>query len=221
MPSSSTRIAGLLADLAKALTTLGTRWYLFGAQAAIIHGVARLTADVDVTVDLTNIPTAKVVEELQRRGFDPQFADSAFIETTRVIPLIHERSRMPVDLVLAGPGLEDLFFERAQRVRIGRTFIRVAAPEDLIAMKILSGRLKDLDDVEALLVARKGDIELATIRNTLRLAQKLLDQSDLVPTFERIVRLVPVKPRSAARRNAGNTGRTRTKPKRKGARDSN
>ena len=42
-------VADLLADLAGALDPLPVRWYLFGAQAAIFHGAARMTADVDVT----------------------------------------------------------------------------------------------------------------------------------------------------------------------------
>ena len=46
-------VADLLADLSHALEGLGVRWYLFGAQAAIVHGAARLTADVDVTVQRT------------------------------------------------------------------------------------------------------------------------------------------------------------------------
>ena len=42
-------VADLLADLSAALEALNIPWYLFGAQAAIVYGVARLTADVDVT----------------------------------------------------------------------------------------------------------------------------------------------------------------------------
>jgi hypothetical protein len=44
MPSP---VVELLAGLDTALQSLGIRWYLFGAQAAIVHGAARLTADVD------------------------------------------------------------------------------------------------------------------------------------------------------------------------------
>ena len=51
---SSPPLAELLTDLGRALARLGVRWYLFGAQAAILYGVARLTADVDVTVDLAS-----------------------------------------------------------------------------------------------------------------------------------------------------------------------
>lgn len=55
MPSSTTRVTALLADLGKALAALRLRWYLFGAQAVIVHGAGRLTADVDVTLDLGRI----------------------------------------------------------------------------------------------------------------------------------------------------------------------
>lgn len=37
--------ADLLADLAGALDAIGVRWYVFGAQAALIWGRPRLTTD--------------------------------------------------------------------------------------------------------------------------------------------------------------------------------
>jgi hypothetical protein len=40
-----------LRSLRASFDALGLRWYVFGAQAAILHGVARATADIDVTVD--------------------------------------------------------------------------------------------------------------------------------------------------------------------------
>lgn len=114
MPSSPSPLAELLADLQRALGALGVRWYLFGAQAAILHGVARLTADVDVTVDLGSRSSHDLVTALAAAGFELRVADAeGFVESTRVLPLVHEPSRMPVDVVLAGPGLEELFFVRA------------------------------------------------------------------------------------------------------------
>ncbi|HUP47620.1 MAG TPA: hypothetical protein VNA04_02405 [Thermoanaerobaculia bacterium] len=44
----------LLTALAGVLTRWG-RWYLFGAQAVIAHGVPRLSADVDVTLEMSRI----------------------------------------------------------------------------------------------------------------------------------------------------------------------
>ena len=200
MPSSSTRVSALLADLASALGEVGARWYLFGAQASIVHGASRLTADVDVTVDLTGVSRRKLLAALKRRGFVLEFEDPDFVDVTRVIPLVHRPTHMPVDLVLSGPGLEDLFFERAVRVKIGRRWIVVASPEDVISMKILSGRAKDLDDVEALLVARRDDLDHGVIRETLTIAETMLDQSDLLPMLDRLLGRVRPKKKTTARK---------------------
>jgi len=53
VPSAPPPIAELLARLQGAFARLGVRWFLFGAQGAILHGVARLSADIVVTVDLS------------------------------------------------------------------------------------------------------------------------------------------------------------------------
>jgi hypothetical protein len=45
-------LAELLRAAAAAFDRLGAGWFVFGAQAAILHGAARLTADVDITVAL-------------------------------------------------------------------------------------------------------------------------------------------------------------------------
>lgn len=76
----------------------GLSWYLFGAQAAIMWGSPRLSADADVTVDLEPERVDPFIEAMRRHGFELVFSDSDFIARTRVIPFIHHRTRMPVDI---------------------------------------------------------------------------------------------------------------------------
>jgi hypothetical protein len=64
VPSAPPPIADLLARLERTFATLGVRWFLCGAQAAILHDVARLSADVDVTVDLGRRSSAELVGAL-------------------------------------------------------------------------------------------------------------------------------------------------------------
>jgi hypothetical protein len=187
VPSETSPVAEALRDLADTLTALGLRWYLFGAQAAILYGVTRLTADVDVTVDLGTRPTNELVTALCRRGFRLRVADvGGFVESTRVVPIQHERTRIPLDIVLAGPGLEELFFARASTQHVADVAVPVACPEDLVAMKILAGRPHDLEDVAAMI--RRGHIDLGIVRETLALLERLLDRADLVPELERLSR---------------------------------
>jgi len=185
--SSPQPVADLLADLARGLGALGVRWFLFGAQAAILHGSARLSADVDVTVDMGARASRELVDALSREGFELRVTDAAgFVEATRVMPLVHRASRMPLDLVLAGPGLEEQFFARATERLVGDVRVPVVSAEDLVAMKILAGRPRDVEDVAGIVRARR-DLDVESIRGTLRLLERALDRADLVVELERIL----------------------------------
>jgi hypothetical protein len=182
-------LAELLHALERVLERLSLRWYLFGAQAAIVHGAARLTGDVDATVEIGSLKTAALVAALEGEGFALRVADvEGFVERTRVLPMVHLGSGMPVDIALAGPGLEELFLQRVQLHTVENVVIPVACPEDIVAMKLLAGRPKDIDDVVAILAARADTIQIESIRDTLRLLEQALAQSELLPTFEEALR---------------------------------
>jgi hypothetical protein len=176
----------VLAAFAAAADRLGVQWYLFGAQAALLYGAARLTADADVTVDLGARPTQELVDALAARGFDLRMPDADFIERTRVVPLVHRSTGMPIDVVLAAPGIEELFLARARPRTVDDVTVPVASAEDVLVMKILAGRAKDRDDAAAILAANDG-LDLAVVRDTLRLLEQALDQSDLLPELEKLL----------------------------------
>ena len=185
MPFPSTAPADLLAALAEAIAAVGARWYLFGAQAALIWGRPRLTADVDVTVRLDPEEPDALVRALAQRGFRLRVeSGDDFVRRTRVLPFVFEPNGLPVDVVLAGPGLEELFLSRVVPVRVGSVTVPVISPEDLIVTKILAGRPKDVEDVRGILLERGGQLDLGTVRATLGLLEAALGQSDLQPAFE-------------------------------------
>jgi hypothetical protein len=177
-------VAELLADLARAFDTLGLGWYLFGAQAAIVYGVARLTADVDVTVGPASEPPDAWLVTLAQHGFQPRISDPAFVARTRVLPVVHRATAFPVDIVLAGPGLEEEFLRRAVVHSIDGVPVPVVDLADLIALKVLAGRSKDLDDVVALLALHGNAIDDVRVRAVLRLLEQALGQSDLLTTLD-------------------------------------
>ncbi len=183
MPSTAGP-AELLSDLAAALDALGAGWYVFGAQAALVWGRPRLTTDVDVTVKSSG-STEHLVNTLDTHGFALRIdATATFIRTTRVVPLEHRASGLALDVVLAGPGLEDLFLARAVPIDVAGTIVPFISPEDLIVTKLLAGREKDIEDVRGVLSERGPDLDLAQIRATLGLLEDALGQSDLLPLFE-------------------------------------
>jgi len=182
-------VVDLLAALDRALRSIDAPWYLFGAQAALLYGAARLTADVDVTVAAGDRPTQVLVTALEHEGFALRVADvEGFVERTRVLPLVHEASGMPLDLVLASPGPEALFLSRARPYELDGLTVPVAQVEDLLVMKVLAGRPKDLEDAAAILSAQGDTFDVALARGTLRMLEQALDQSDLMPVLDQLLR---------------------------------
>jgi hypothetical protein len=180
-------VGDLLSDLAAALEEARIDWYLFGAQAAILYGAARLTADVDVTVRLSdNASNTTLTAAFERHRFRRRIADAQFIERTRVIPFVHTPTAVPTDVVIAGPGIEDQFFERVVERTVEGAQIRVVSAEDLVVMKILAARPKDMEDVTAVLAATER-FDVAYVRRMLGLLEQALAQSDLAPAFEQVL----------------------------------
>ena len=179
-------VAELLADVGRAFDAMGVDWYLFGAQAAIVYGVARLTADVDVTArPPDNSNATALLTVLERHGFERRFGDANFVAQTRVLPVAHVASGLPVDIVLAGPGLEEEFLSRAVVHDIDGVRVPVLEVSDLIVLKILAGRPKDLEDAVTLLQVQAGSIDENRVEAVLRMLEGALGQSDLLTTFNR------------------------------------
>lgn len=188
MPSPS-RPAKLLADLARACAQVSLDWYVFGAQAVLLWGRPRLTMDVDVTARLGPLSAESLVALLGREGFTLRLnATPDFVRRTRVLPFTHEPSGLALDIVLAGPGLEDEFFERRAWVDMGGVSIPVISPEDLVVTKVLAGRGKDIEDIRGILAERGGQLDIGRVRTVLRMLEEALGQSDLLPLLESEVR---------------------------------
>lgn len=153
----------------EALNTAGVRYVVVGGLATVLHGYARLTADVDLAVDLAPEEASRVVQTLAAIGFRPQapvdpkaFADRTIRDQwvrekhMRAFSLIDPANPMRVvDLLLEhGVPFEDLW-AHSQETTIYTTKIRIASIDHLITLKRRAGRLQDLADIEQLEAIRR------------------------------------------------------------------
>ncbi|MBX3301314.1 MAG: nucleotidyltransferase [Nitrospira sp.] len=157
----------------KILNAAGVRYVVVGGVAALLHGHARLTADVDLAVDLAPQEALKMIRALADNGFRPQvpvlaemFADPAVREEwlqekhMRAFSLVdHTNPMRVVDLLLQPEVPFEELLARSQKGVVGETPIRIASLDDLIALKRSAGRPQDLADVMELeaIRNRKGD----------------------------------------------------------------
>jgi predicted nucleotidyltransferase len=104
------------------------------------------------------------------------------------MPFLHTATGMPLDIVLAGSGLEEDFLSRAKPTDIGGTSVPMIDLGDLIIAKVLAGRPKDIADATGLWRLHGVSLDVNRIRATLRLLEEALGQSDLVTAFDAFAR---------------------------------
>ncbi len=135
-----------------------------GGVAVVLHGVDRLTADVDLVVELGHSNALAAIEALLQAGFraripaDPRgFADPdvrrAWIDERDMKDISFwdpSGDRPDVDLFVEYPLDFDALLSSAEEVALQRTHCRIASTEHLVQMKRAVGRDKDLQDIEAL-----------------------------------------------------------------------
>jgi len=150
--------------LLAALTASGVRFVVVGGVAVVLHGHPRLTADLDIALDLTAENPGRAVEALTAVGLAPQlpvdasdFADpevrAGWVADRHLIVFTLADPDDPfrrVDIFAEDPIPFEELWARSQPVQLGNISVRVAAIDDLIAMKRAAGRTQDLADVEAL-----------------------------------------------------------------------
>jgi hypothetical protein len=124
---------------------------------------------------------------MRAAGFALRVVDPEFVRRTRVMPFVHVATGMPLDIVLAGSGLEDEFLDRAVMTDLGPITVPVIDPADLLIAKLLAGRPKDMEDARALWRLHGSELDAARVRRTLHLLEDALSPGDLVSAFDGLV----------------------------------
>jgi len=150
--------------LFRALNASSARYVVVGGVATVLHGYARLTADIDLVIDLEREPVLAVVQALTDLGLRPRapveptaFADPETRERWRrekgmqVFSLYDPAEPLlSVDLFVNHPIDFGELWTRAKRCDLGSVSIRIASIPDLIRLKRLADRPRDREDIAKL-----------------------------------------------------------------------
>lgn len=148
--------AALLARLTRVLEGRGIPFMLIGGQAVLLHGEARLTQDVDVTLGVGPARLAEVIEACGELGLAPLPENpEEFVGRTFVLPAGDAATGIRVDFIFSTTSYEAQAIERAVRVSLDGEDVPFATAEDLLIHKLFAGRPRDLEDAAGV-VRRKG-----------------------------------------------------------------
>ncbi|MGV8118438.1 MAG: nucleotidyl transferase AbiEii/AbiGii toxin family protein [Candidatus Xenobiia bacterium LiM19] len=179
---SDQSIAHLLAPLA-ALQSLIDR---FDSGGIIIGGVAfsilaypRFTADADAMLLLPMERLEELLIAARECGCTPRISDvEIFARKHRVVLLRHEQSGINIDISLGILPFESEAVKRSRIHEIHGVSLRLPSVEDLIIMKAVAHRQKDIIDIQAL-VEHHQKIDRAHIKETVMQFAEVLEMPEL------------------------------------------
>lgn len=154
----------LYLPLFQALNDSGARYVVVGGLATVLHGYSRLTADVDLIVDLDPPIVDRVLQALEQLGLRPRlpvpardFADPLKREQwirdkhMEVFSLLDPQNPVfSVDIFVRHPIDFELLYAGSKSVDLGGASIRICGIDHLIELKRRAGRPQDLDDISHL-----------------------------------------------------------------------
>ena len=147
-----------LLELTKAFDHNHLDYALVGGLAVALHGAVRGTIDIDLIICLSEEDFIKAESTLNQLGLESKLPASAhqvfhfrkeYIESRNLIAWTFYHPKKPtqvVDIIITS----DLKKMKVKQIQCQKQILKVLSIDDLIVMKLKSGRPQDLADVEAL-----------------------------------------------------------------------
>lgn len=179
-------LATTLRSLTTWLTSRGIPHAVIGGVATAVRGRPRITEDIDVVVLAEGFKPEELLADARAYGLLPRRPDAtAFAITSRVLLLVHEENGTPIDLSLGILPFERELIERSTKVSIQETEFHVATAEDLVIMKVLAFRGKDIVDIESVFDANPS-IDMERIRHWVGMLAEALEEPEIALRLDRL-----------------------------------
>ena len=168
-----------LDDLIRWLETEQVPYTIIGGLSVSILSQPRPTIDVDLVVWLDPETWQHFLESGEKFGIVPRRADAMeFAKQRRVLLLQHTATKIGIDVSFAALPFEEEMIRRSQNVELGNIRLRVATPEDVIIMKMIAHRDKDLRDIDNIMNVHP-DLDFDRIKDWVSQFAEVLETPEL------------------------------------------
>lgn len=170
------------------LASEGLACAVIGGVAASLLGRPRATRDVDLLTIPLDRDWQALVDGAAKFKILPRIDDvMSFAEESRVLLMRHEPSAVDVDVSLGSLPFEHDLVARALVLNAGGLSLPVPTPGDLITLKAMAGRPRDLIDIEGVLDAHPDLDTGPAVEEVTRFA-KLLAMPELATALVELIR---------------------------------
>lgn len=176
LPEPMTSLLEPLLSVQRLLSRFQNQGMIIGGVAASLLGRPRLTADIDVLLLLSVDDVPALVAAAAEEGLLPRFTDAA------ACALAHEQSGFPVDIALGCLPFEQEAVERSQCYQVEALTLRLPTPEDLIILKAVAHRPRDLEDIRAV-IERHPDLDRERVKQWVSTFAEALEATEMWTTI--------------------------------------
>ncbi|MEA3494150.1 MAG: nucleotidyl transferase AbiEii/AbiGii toxin family protein [Candidatus Margulisiibacteriota bacterium] len=174
----------LIEKIAKALGKTDIPYMIIGGQAVLLYGEPRLTRDIDITLGIGTDKLSLILDILKILKLHPLPDNPVdFAKKTWVLPSQDKKSKIRIDFIFSFTPFEQQAIENAKKIRIGKTKVNFASPEDVIIHKIFAGRARDIEDVKSILI-KNPSIDINYIQKWLRDFENISPEKNLLKIFK-------------------------------------
>ena len=176
-----------LGDLVNWLDAARVPSMVIGGIAASILGRPRLTQDIDALALLAESDWARAIDVAAHHGIVPRIENPLdFARRSRVLLMTHEASGIDMDIAFSSLSFEQTAIEMSEVHDVGGLRVHLPRIEDLLVMKAVAGRPKDLQDIEGLLAAHPN-AKIAVARQWIREFAIAMSMPDILDEFDKLV----------------------------------
>jgi hypothetical protein len=166
-----------LVDAYKKIVTFlnsgGYRYIVIGGVASSTIGEARVTADVDVDIVIRKKDVSDFLDKAKKAGF--KVPVKKCLESARQVGIFQINSGdYRIDFIIASTDLEEQACQRRRAIQLHGAKAFFPTPEDMILLKIIPGRDKDLLDAKGIALRHKGKLDTKYLKAW---ATKLCDEA--------------------------------------------
>jgi hypothetical protein len=167
-------LINVVAALAEVLDRLQVRFAVGGAIANNYWGIVRTTKDIDCLISLPQIKYQLFADELNAIGFTLGEGHDQYVPLTvpRLLEQVRQRKLITcfkqsirVEFFVPAVPLQDEILRRAVALPLGNRQVPITSAEDLILLKLIFHRVKDLLDVRGILYVQRGQLDLEHMRH--------------------------------------------------------